>query len=78
MCQVQGTSRFVLFPPSSLRLLYPYPHLHVHYQQSQVNFSAPQEEFPLFSQSEPMQVTLQAGDTLYIPPYWYVTTLRVT
>jgi hypothetical protein len=78
--QVQGSKRFLLFPPATN--LYSYPHIHRSYRQSQVhlemdrattaNATSKHTTFPLVHPSNvsAYEVVLAPGDVLYIPPYW--------
>jgi hypothetical protein len=78
--QVQGTKRFLLFPPTTN--LYSYPHIHRSYRQSQIHFelsraavanaTSKHNTFPLVHPSNvsAYEVVLGPGDVLYIPPYW--------
>jgi len=87
LIQLQGDKKVVLFPPTELNNLYPFP-LSVHLKHglklrasySQVypdnpNFSA----FPKLQQAlkQRYEITLKAGEVLYLPAGWWheVTTL---
>src|SRR3546814_12949240 len=77
--QVQGTTRFVLFPPENAKHLYLYPSIHLRNRQSQVNFEAPDlDMFPSFQQAKGYEITLSAGESLYIPPFWMYRTEALT
>lgn len=81
--QVQGTKRFILFPPTLHRHLHLFPALHPKHQQSQVVLEhLPSLEppaipsfFPNFftwnQSSEVLVATLQPGELLFIPDMWY-------
>ena len=72
MGQVLGRKRVFLWPPADHPSLYPYPHIHPSYQQSQVNFDDPDRLlFPDFSHSAPLEMVLEPGDVAYLPPYWW-------
>lgn len=67
-----GRKRVFLWPPKDHPGLYPYPHIHPSYQQSQVNFDDPDHLlFPDFSRSVPLEMVLEPGDVAYLPPYWW-------
>ena len=77
--QLKGRKRFTLWSPWQHELLYMYPRVHPMWHKSRVNFQQPDwEKFPLFGKSRASQVTLEPGDTLFVPPYtWhYVETLN--
>ena len=70
--QVQGTKRFVIFAPQDSPYLYPYavdmsmPHV------SYVNPECPDlAEYPLFSRATPIEFTIQAGELLFLPAFWW-------
>eukprot|EP01052_Picozoa_sp_SAG31_P014814 SAG31_NODE_932_length_10913_cov_3.933235_15_plen_170_part_00 len=45
--------------------------MHCSARKSQVNIDYPgTDRFPNFTGSRPLQVTVKAGDLLYIPPFW--------
>jgi tRNA wybutosine-synthesizing protein 5 len=65
--QVVGAKRFVMWPPSDASKLY------LDGDKSRVvNVDQPDlKRFPLFSQAKRMDVTLAAGDALFIPSHWF-------
>ena len=72
--QLQGTKKFTLFRPVNWPGLYPYPFLHPSHAQAQVNMSDREESeklFPLVGSVEGLEVVLEPGDLLYIPPLWF-------
>lgn len=72
--QLYGTKKFTLFRPVNWPGLYPYPFLHPSHAQAQVNMSNRGESeklFPLVGSVEGLEVVLQPGDLLYIPPLWF-------
>lgn len=73
---IAGTCRFELYPPKSVRYLYPFPSIHAANSQSQVNMydSLVNATFPLFKKADQFSVILNSGDVLYVPPYWHVHT----
>lgn len=87
LIQLQGRKKVVLFPPSELKNLYPFP-ISVHFQHglklrasySQVYPDRPDfSAFPKLKEAlkQRYEVTLQAGEVLYLPAGWWheVTTL---
>ena len=76
--QISGKKRFTLWHSTQHELLYMYPRVHPMWHKSRVNFrNIDPQRFPLFLKSQALQVTVEPGDMLYIPPYtWhYVETL---
>ena len=76
--QLIGKKRFTLWPASQHELLYVYPRVHPLWHKSRVNFRSPDlTQFPNFAKSRALQVIVEPGDVLYVPPYtWhYVETL---
>lgn len=52
--------------------LYLYSRLHPYHRQSQINFDQIDDSsFPRAHYLKPYQVTLQEGDLLYLPPFWF-------
>jgi hypothetical protein len=78
--QIVGRKKFLLYPPSNYLSFYPplgeasaYPSF------SKVNPSEPDHErFPKFPWQSKIEVILEPGDMLYLPPYWwhYVTAME--
>jgi len=71
--QLYGTKKFMLFAPSNWPGLYPYPFLHPSHAQAQVNASDKRstEAFPLIKKVKALEVVLEPGDLLYMPPLWF-------
>lgn len=80
--QLHGRKRVRLFPPSAWASLYTYPMGHPFDRQAQVELPAepgqreltdPEQRaaFPRFGEVEELFVDLEAGETLYIPQYWF-------
>ncbi len=70
-----GQKRFVLYPPSSIPDLYLYGFLHPHATKSQIDLLSLDScrHFPRFMEralGKGMEVVVEAGDVLYIPPFW--------
>ena len=65
LCQIRGTKRLILFPPSDVKYLGFAPGA----SSSSINvFDGLQD--PMLSQTHPQEVLLQPGDILYLPPLW--------
>lgn len=71
--QLYGTKKFTLFRPTNWPGLYPYPFLHPSHAQAQVNLSSVDDldPFPLAGKTSAVEVILQPGDLLYMPPLWF-------
>jgi hypothetical protein len=84
--QLSGSKTFFIVEPAALPLFHPYSSLHPRWRQarnSSLNsvpsvINAAQEArasalwpFPIHADEGPWEVTLQAGDMLYLPPYYY-------
>jgi lysine-specific demethylase 8 len=73
--QITGSKHVQLYAPDHMRSLYPYLFTQGRPSTfSQVNVEAVDERrFPLFSGVEGCEGTLERGDLLFIPAYWYHT-----
>eukprot|EP01130_Rhizamoeba_saxonica_P007843 TRINITY_DN3171_c0_g1_i2.p1 TRINITY_DN3171_c0_g1~~TRINITY_DN3171_c0_g1_i2.p1 ORF type:complete len:359 (+),score=69.72 TRINITY_DN3171_c0_g1_i2:616-1692(+) len=70
--QIVGMKRFVMFPPSDYWNLYIFPYIHPSSRQTQIDFDNPNiEEFPGYKKLKALEVILEPGNTLYIPPGWF-------
>ena len=71
--QLYGTKKFTLFSPINWPGLYPYPFLHPSHAQAQVNATDREdvERFKLIKNVEALEVVLEPGDLLYLPPLWF-------
>jgi hypothetical protein len=71
--QVRGRKRWLLFPPSEWPRLHLFPSLHRHYHQSRANLTSPDAnaDLPGVADAEAFEVTLEPGETLLVPPYWF-------
>ena len=71
--QLYGTKKFTLFQPTNWPGLYPYPYLHPSHAQTQVNLSDTHDidTFPLAGKVRALEIVLQPGDLLYMPPLWF-------
>ncbi|MDG2305280.1 MAG: cupin-like domain-containing protein [Candidatus Binatia bacterium] len=71
LCAVKGRKRVRLLAPSNLPFLYADPH-HGYAIQSPVDLESPDlERFPESEKLEVYEVTLEPGDVLYIPVFWW-------
>ena len=69
--QVLGRKRIILFPPSELSHLAPYPCDHFMARRCLVNFENSHPElFPEFDPSRAVERVLGPGEMTYIPGYW--------
>ena len=71
--QLYGTKKFKLFRPTEWPGLYPYPFLHPSHAQAQVNATDEGDvrKFPLVERTKALEVVLEPGDLLYMPPLWF-------
>lgn len=80
--QVTGEKRFLLMPPSFHRRVHIFPRVHQHHRRSQIHWSSLERHTgsgtardwalgdELLKADGVLEVTLKAGDMLYLPPYW--------
>jgi Cupin-like domain len=71
--QIRGKKRFLLYPPTNYLSFYP-PLEDNRYAStmSKVNpDEANMELFPNFPWQDKMEIILEAGDILYLPPFWW-------
>ena len=70
--EVRGRKRFTLFAPDQLDYLYPFSKRSKIVTFSRVDIEKPDlDRFPKFQQAQPIQCTLEPGEILYIPPFWW-------
>lgn len=77
--QVHGRKEFLLFPPEQVRSLY--PRQGMKHRRSLVNPVCPDlEAYPRFAEATPIVVTLDAGEVLFLPSFWWhhVTSLSLS
>lgn len=69
LVQLHGRKRLVLFAPQEHARLYPSPTIS-HF--SRVDIEQPDlAQFPAYADAQGYEVVLEAGDTLYMPPFWW-------
>jgi histone arginine demethylase JMJD6 len=69
--QIYGSKTFFMYQPDQTQYMYPYPN---NPKFSQVNFLDPEyENFPLFKNATPIEVTINEGETLLFPSGWWHT-----
>jgi lysine-specific demethylase 8 len=74
--QITGTKRCLLFAPSELSRMAPYPlgGSNPAYNCSQIDIEQPDlEKFPEFRGTPCFEATLEPGDLLFIPAWWFHT-----
>lgn len=70
--QLMGQKTFHLYPPSDRKYLYPYSPFGNAPEASRVDpLQIDLDKFPLARHATRMEVTLQAGDALFLPIYWW-------
>ncbi|WP_183085307.1 cupin-like domain-containing protein [Trinickia fusca] len=71
LAQVHGRKKVRLFAPAERERLYPFEAFNVH-QPCRVDAANPDlTRFPLFAQARYVDITIDAGDLLIVPPGWY-------
>jgi lysine-specific demethylase 8 len=78
--QITGTKRCLLFAPSELSRLAPFPlgGSNPAYNCSQIDIEAPDfQKFPEFRGASCYEATLEPGDLLFIPAWWFHTFLHL-
>ncbi|MEX2963544.1 cupin-like domain-containing protein [Microbulbifer sp. TYP-18] len=72
IAQVFGRKRFTLYDPAQLDCLYPNDKTDKYSHLSRVNIAHPDHHaHPQFHHAEPITVTLDAGEMLYLPSHWW-------
>lgn len=70
--QAYGSKTMWLFPPSQSPLLYTSDKYDYGAYLSHVDpFHPDYDRFPLFKDAQPIEITINAGDALFVPPQWY-------
>jgi hypothetical protein len=80
--QFQGEKKFILFPPGDGRYLYRYRGAQFPWQLRNArptgwNYTD-LARFPLVSRTNPVTLTLRAGQALFMPADWWHTTINLT
>ncbi|EIE24680.1 Clavaminate synthase-like protein [Coccomyxa subellipsoidea C-169] len=71
LTQIRGRKRLLLYPPSALSKLQPYPSWHILRRRCRLDPAKPDlKRFPDFHQIEAVETVLEPGDTLFFPPRW--------
>ena len=70
LCQVQGTKKVWMFPPSELGRLHLFPPWSPGFFQSEVNFYGDLAPFPKVALARGRMYELHPGDALFIPMHW--------
>ncbi|KAL1515572.1 hypothetical protein AB1Y20_002192 [Prymnesium parvum] len=72
LAMVSGTKRVWLYPPRHAFDLYPYPVGHPMDNFAQPDLERPDlERFPALAHAKALEATLQPGDVLWLPKYWW-------
>eukprot|EP00732_Lithocolla_globosa_P002087 Lithocolla_globosa_v1_NODE_1252_length_2731_cov_28.184604.p1 type:complete len:453 gc:universal NODE_1252_length_2731_cov_28.184604:1273-2631(+) len=72
--QIVGRKHVTLFPPKDFNHLQLYPTQHPYRRQSMLNIenaTLRDNKDDILGTMNPLQVTLEPGDLLYIPPFWF-------
>ncbi len=70
--QISGRKDVVLVPPTEIDKLYPFPISSPTYNFTRVDHRAPDiTRYPLFSAAAGLEGTLEAGELLFLPAFWY-------
>lgn len=70
--QLHGRKQFLLFGPNDSTRLYRYPLKHWYAHFSQIDTHKPDfGKFPRFEDATPIYCTLEPGDVLFLPVYWW-------
>ncbi|CAG1017629.1 hypothetical protein BURC_02297 [Burkholderiaceae bacterium] len=70
--QLHGRKQFLLFAPNDSGRLYRYPLKHWYAHFSQIDTARPDfARFPRFEDATPIQCTLEPGDALFLPAFWW-------
>jgi hypothetical protein len=70
--QLVGRKSFLLFEPGDAERLYPWPARSKHHNLSEVDPERPDlERHPQFVQAQPWTCSLEPGDLLFLPAFWW-------
>lgn len=80
--QVSGEKQFLLFPPEDGQYLYRYRGAQFPWQLRNSRIcgfdTGIRERFPLLLNTSPREITLRAGEALFMPANWWHTTLNLS
>ena len=69
---MKGRKRVLLFPPSESFNVYAYPTDHIMDNFAMVDVERPDlKRFPAFRRAKPLETTLEPGDVLWMPSYYW-------
>ncbi|WP_353931422.1 cupin-like domain-containing protein [Okeanomitos corallinicola TIOX110] len=72
LCQVRGRKKLLLFEPKQTSCLYSFPVNSKIPHMSQVKINNPDfNKFPKFKNARYTECTLEPGEMLFIPPFWW-------
>jgi lysine-specific demethylase 8 len=72
LCQVQGKKKIYLFAPDQSKYMYPSDKFDLGSVCSKVNFwDVDNKKFPDFNKAKYIEIILNPGQILSIPPYWW-------
>ena len=73
MCSVHGSEKFILVSPIFQQNIYVGVYEQLKKNQSPIDFfHIDHEKFPFASDANFLEVTLHAGDCLYVPAYYFI------
>lgn len=75
--QVSGKKELVLFSPEDSEYLYPSDKEGFQHMSEIALHSVDKDRFPLYDKAQPIRLTVEAGDMVYIPSYWWHNLLTV-
>ena len=71
-CQIYGTCKVMLWNPSQRENIYSDSCFDKNATYSKINFkNYDSKKYPLFDKSQYIEIILNPGQILYIPPYWW-------
>ncbi len=80
--QIRGKKKFLLFPPEDAPYLYTYRGAQFPWQMRNSRVRGVDDDslrrFPMLANTHPREVTLSAGEALFLPANWWHTTFNLT
>jgi len=76
--QLLGKKRFVLWAPNQTQKMCPFPRLHPLWHKSRADFEQPDTTLlacATYGETEALAVDVGPGDVLYVPPFWWHSSL---